>query len=134
MSVPAFQDFATIANHAENMCVVTFRALRDDLVWNTRLAQLIYQWHTRVFQRVSTLQPSQIMLKNVRCDFESLHDEWSARAATDAQASTTRDKKYESLRAKVFSQVESFFSFTQLGRLIIRLAELSRVRKNFRGY
>eukprot|EP01046_Picozoa_sp_COSAG06_P035303 COSAG06_NODE_3782_length_4911_cov_2.138612_2_plen_71_part_00 len=36
MSVPAFQDFATIANHAESMCVVSFRALRDDLVWNTR--------------------------------------------------------------------------------------------------
>ena len=36
MSVPAFQDFATIANHAESMCVVTFRPLRDDFVWNTR--------------------------------------------------------------------------------------------------
>ena len=130
VSIPVFQHLATIANPADNVCVVTFRALRDDLVWNTRLAQLC-QWHTRVFQRVSTLQPSQVPLKNVRCDFESLHDEWSARAATDAQASTTRDKKYESLRAKVFSQVTTFFSFTQLGRLIIRLA---RVRKNFRDY
>ena len=75
MSVPVFQHFATSSNHAENMCVVTFRPLRDDLVWNTRLAQLC-QWHTRVFQRVSTLQPSQVpLLKNVRCDFESLHDE-----------------------------------------------------------
>ena len=37
LSVPAFQDFATIANHAENVCVVTFRPLRDDLVWNTRV-------------------------------------------------------------------------------------------------
>eukprot|EP01046_Picozoa_sp_COSAG06_P065028 COSAG06_NODE_15793_length_1043_cov_2.043432_1_plen_34_part_10 len=34
MSVPVFQDFATSSDHAENMCVVTFRALRDDLVWN----------------------------------------------------------------------------------------------------
>ena len=37
VSVPAFQDFATIANHAENVCVVTFRALRAHLVWNTRV-------------------------------------------------------------------------------------------------
>jgi hypothetical protein len=74
VSVPVFQHLATIANHADNVCVVTFRPLRDDLVWNTRLAQLC-QWHTRVFQRVSTLQPSQVPLKNVHCDFESLHDE-----------------------------------------------------------
>ena len=37
MSVPVFQDFATIANHVENVCVVTFRALRAHLVWNTRV-------------------------------------------------------------------------------------------------
>ena len=32
-----FQHFATSSDHAENMCVVTFRALRADLVWNTRV-------------------------------------------------------------------------------------------------
>ena len=37
MSVPVFQDFATSSDHAENACVVSFRALRADLVWNTRV-------------------------------------------------------------------------------------------------
>eukprot|EP01046_Picozoa_sp_COSAG06_P035302 COSAG06_NODE_3782_length_4911_cov_2.138612_1_plen_41_part_10 len=40
MSVPVFQHLATIANNAESMCVVSFRALRDDLVWNSRFVQL----------------------------------------------------------------------------------------------
>ena len=37
MSVPVFQHFATSSDHAENVCVVTFRALRAHLVWNTRV-------------------------------------------------------------------------------------------------
>ena len=37
MSVPVFQHFATSSDHAENVCVVSFRPLRDDLVWNTRV-------------------------------------------------------------------------------------------------
>ena len=34
---PVFQHFATSSDHAENVCVVTFRSLRAHLVWNTRV-------------------------------------------------------------------------------------------------
>ena len=37
MSVPVFQHFATSSDHAENVCVVSFRALGAHLVWNTRV-------------------------------------------------------------------------------------------------
>ena len=37
VSVPVFQHFATSSDHAENVCVVTFRSLRAHLVWNTRV-------------------------------------------------------------------------------------------------
>ena len=49
MSAPVFQHFATSSDHAENVCIVTFRALRAHLVWNTRLAR-VFQWNSRVFQ------------------------------------------------------------------------------------
>jgi len=44
VSVPVFQHFATSSNHAENMCVVTFRALRDDLFFAHEFANLATPW------------------------------------------------------------------------------------------
>ena len=34
------QDFSTSSDRAENLCNVSFRPLRDDLVWHTSVAQV----------------------------------------------------------------------------------------------